>query len=67
MKIIRICLDAMNSICGVMDTLLTSSAVDRAIKAWSGQTKDYNISSLLSFRRVFIPAKHYLLGTITCK
>jgi hypothetical protein len=44
MKIIRVCPDAMNNICGVMDTLLTSSAVDRAIKAWSGQTKDYKIS-----------------------
>jgi hypothetical protein len=51
MKIIRVCLDAMNNICGVMDTLLTSSAVDRAIKAWSGQTKDYKISKHRALRR----------------
>jgi hypothetical protein len=44
MKIIRVCPDAMNNIRGVMDTLLASSAVDRAIKAQSGQTKDYKIS-----------------------
>jgi hypothetical protein len=41
----------MNNIRGVMVTLLASSAVDRAIKAWSGQTKDYKMSKHRALRR----------------
>ena len=51
MKIIRVCPDAMNNMRGVMVTLLASSAVDRAIKARSGQTKDYKISKHTALRR----------------
>jgi hypothetical protein len=33
----------MNRISGVMLSVRTSSVVDRGIKLWSGQTKDYEI------------------------
>ena len=33
----------INSIGGVMVSVLASSAVDRGLEPWSGQTKDYKI------------------------
>jgi hypothetical protein len=37
-------LSILNSICGVMDNVLASSAVDCGFEPWSGQPKDHKIN-----------------------
>ena len=32
-----------NSICGIMDSMFASTAVECGFEPWSGETKDYNI------------------------
>ena len=41
--LIEVVTKAGNHICGVMDSVLASSVVDRGFEARSGQTKDYKI------------------------
>ena len=41
--VVDVYIQTMNRIVGMIDSVLTSSAVDRGFEARSGQTKDYEI------------------------